>query len=215
MAKTISEIEADLDKLNGEKTTLENSIKDHTKLFPKIGVITAKGWNAFKGGIVSIAGGDDEALFKEFSEAHKLQTETKIRVDIAQKKLKSLNVEITELKNRKERYAKLELKIKALDLKSSFSDIDNNIDDFGQTLDLLEAHYDKTVMGAYMQEKMGLLLNSQAICTARKRCATMKPERVSPETIRNEMFPESSDKFSQRDYYQKLHPRSEESIGAK
>ena len=70
-------------------------------------------------------------------------------------------------------------------------------------LDALERVYDKSVMGAYLQDKIGQLLNSNAICMARNRCAKLDPEKIDPETIRKELFPESSKGYQRSDYHDK------------
>ena len=67
-----------------------------------------------------------------------------------------------------------------------------DLGDIDKVLDEVERLYDRTVLGAYMQDKIGQLLNSQVICAARKRCATGDPERIDPQKIRDELFPTST-----------------------
>ena len=83
------------------------------------------------------------------------------------------------------------LTIDALKLQARFSELDDNLEDIDQVLDSVETIYDRTVLGAYMQDKIGQLLNSQVICTARKRCAIRDPEKIPPGVIQRELFPTS------------------------
>ncbi len=85
-----------------------------------------------------------------------------------------------------------EAMIEALALQAKVSELDADLGDIDKVLDEVERLYDRTVLGAYMQDKIGQLLNSQVICAARKRCATGDSERIDPKKIQDELFPTST-----------------------
>ncbi len=88
--------------------------------------------------------------------------------------------------------------IDALRLQVKVSDLDASLGNIDQVLDQVERIYDRTVLGAYMQDKIGQLLNSQVICAARKRCAVGDPRKIPPSQIRDELFPSTQ---TRRSYY--------------
>ncbi len=95
-----------------------------------------------------------------------------------------------------------EATIETLDLRQKLSELGDDLEDIDTVLDEVERIYDRTVLGAYMQDKIGQLLNSQVICTARKRCATRDPQKIDSDVIQKELFPTSTQTRS--DYYEKV-----------
>ena len=77
-------------------------------------------------------------------------------------------------------------------------------DDVDDILDGIEAVYDKSLLGAYLQDKIGQLLNSNVICRTIKRCRVREPSRISPEDIQKELFPETQ---TRSEYYEKVKKR--------
>ena len=66
------------------------------------------------------------------------------------------------------------LTIDALKLQARFSELDDNLEDIDQVLDSVETIYDRTVLGAYMQDKnrsviklSSYLYSSQKMCHKR------------------------------------------------
>ncbi len=86
--------------------------------------------------------------------------------------------------------------IETLRLRVKLSDLDDSLGNIDEVLDQVERIYDNTVLGAYMQDKIGQLLNSQVICTARKRCAVGDPRKIPPSQIRDELFPSTQTRES-------------------
>ncbi len=64
----------------------------------------------------------------------------------------------------------------------------NNDDNLNE----IEKQYDRTVMGAYVQDKVTQLVNSLTICKAVKRCSKNETEKVAPDFVQKELFPSSS-----------------------
>ena len=94
----------------------------------------------------------------------------------------------------------LENRIKLLTLKDKFSDIADDYGAVDKAMDDIVDKYDKTVMGAYVQDKIGMLLNSQVICSAQKRCSKSDESSIPGDRIRRELFP-ASDKSRYNYYY--------------
>ena len=69
----------------------------------------------------------------------------------------------------------------------------------------MESVYDKSLLGAYVQDKIGQLLNSQVICSARKRCLDGDPKKIPAEKIKDELFPETRHRS---DYFDRVKSRS-------
>jgi prefoldin subunit 5 len=99
----------------------------------------------------------------------------------------------------------LQNRLRTADLRSDFMELDIKKLRVEATLDDMEKLYDKSVLGAYLQDKFGQLLNSQSICSAVKRCAVSDPKKIDPEKIRQELFPESKEVRS--DYYDKVNKK--------
>ena len=100
----------------------------------------------------------------------------------------------------------LSSKLRMADLRMSFMELDFKTNKVETTLDDMERIYDKSLLGAYLQDKMGQLLNSQVICMAQKRCAVSDPKKIDAEKIRQELFPESQ--AIRGDYYEKVNKKS-------
>ena len=100
-------------------------------------------------------------------------------------------------------FDEVKLNTQFLKFSLNYTKLFNNLATIDEQLDAIERVYDKSVMGAYLQDKIGQLLNSDVICTARKRCLDSKPIKISPETIRKELFPESVSGKQRSDYHDK------------
>jgi hypothetical protein len=77
--------------------------------------------------------------------------------------------------------------------------------EIGKSLDEVEKVIDKSRLGVYMQDKVGLLLSSDAFCNAQKRCQGNPAERKELDTsYLKEVFPEiGSAKRTGTQYYDK------------
>ncbi|MCB0347876.1 MAG: hypothetical protein KDD37_03530 [Bdellovibrionales bacterium] len=209
-ASSTARIDSELSRLEVERLNLENTIKKENELFPRVGAAVAQGWSAFRGGVVRTFGGDDSKLEEEFNGAREWNSKREQRVDQAQAQLDKVKMQIESTKQDRTNIANFERKLRATQVQADFAALETEIKDFDRKLDLVESQYDKSLMGAYIQDKIGQLLNSQAICAARKRCATNDPQKIDPEVIRQELFPESAKTRS--DYYEKV--KSRRSTGA-
>ena len=78
----------------------------------------------------------------------------------------------------------------------------NDLDD---ELDEMERILDKGAIGVYMKQKMGLLLNSQVICSSVKRCNVKDPKQVSNTKIADELFPDTGKTTRKGSYYDKVN----------
>ncbi|MNK80876.1 hypothetical protein D3C87_1006090 [compost metagenome] len=98
-----------------------------------------------------------------------------------------------------------ESRLRTAELGSAFLELDLKTYGVDATLNDMEKIYDKSVLGAYLQDKFGQLLNSQSICSAMKRCAVSDPKKIDAEKIRQELFPESQ--AIRSDYYEKVNKK--------
>jgi hypothetical protein len=92
----------------------------------------------------------------------------------------------------------LETKIEIQALEAQFEGADDKIDE-------LERLYDRSQVGAYVQEKVSQLVNSITICRAMRRCAVKDEQPLDPKLIQEELFPES--KATRSEHYQKVKTR--------
>lgn len=76
-----------------------------------------------------------------------------------------------------------------------FSEIRNKHYDIGAQLDEFERLVDKSSLGVYLQDKIGLLLSSNAICNASQRCKTGERKELDKSYLK-EVFPEMNDENS-------------------
>lgn len=92
---------------------------------------------------------------------------------------------------KKQRETNLRNQIKHLKLTASFSKLEDNIDSMDDALNKVSEKYDKSIVGAYIRDKISGLLNSKAFCSAQKSCSKATFSEVEPHEIRLELFPES------------------------
>ena len=150
-----------------------------------------------------------EEKLNRYNEARRRQIEIERELRIERGALRILTERLEGLENRitdevpvdarrePERQA---LTIETLGLQVKLSDLGDNLRDIDHVLDEVERLYDNTVLGAYMQDKIGQLLNSQVICAARKRCAVGDPRKIPPSQIRDELFPSTQTRESYYDH---------------
>lgn len=100
----------------------------------------------------------------------------------------------------------LNTKLRVADLRMSLMELDFKKNGIDATLNDMERIYDKSLLGAYLQDKMGQLLNSQVVCSVQKRCMGTDPKMIDSQRIRNEIFPESE--AVRGNYYEKVNKKS-------
>ena len=65
-------------------------------------------------------------------------------------------------------------------LLADFATLQKKVGDTDLALEKAAGMYDKSVLGAYLKDKLGLLLNSQVICEANARCRVPERKEVYP-----------------------------------
>ncbi len=91
--------------------------------------------------------------------------------------------------------------LRKMDVRTSFQEFSSKVDQTDLALQRLSMAYDKSLVGAYLKDKIGSLLNSSAMCEVVKQC---KPGVVAPNIKKdyiNDLFPNTGN--STRSTYQK------------
>lgn len=88
---------------------------------------------------------------------------------------------------------------------AKYKDILGDVD---LALEKISGIYDKTVLGAYLKDKMGLLLNSQVMCEAAARCRVPERKEISSDRIQQALFPGTEDSSRKGNLYDKTHGNS-------
>ncbi|MEN0060395.1 MAG: hypothetical protein AAGB31_16260 [Bdellovibrio sp.] len=86
-----------------------------------------------------------------------------------------------------------------------FSRLQRSIGDTDLTLEKISNSYDKTLLGAYLKDKMGLLLNSNLMCEGYNRCKVPEPKKIPNENIEKTLFPDTSNSTRKQNYYDKAY----------
>ena len=100
-----------------------------------------------------------------------------------------------------------DLKIEGLEVQADLFKLTNRTGNIDRELDSIERVYDRALLGAYLQDKIGQLLNPQVICAARRRCMTNSVQKIDPQVIQRELFPTSANP-TRSDYYEKVRSSS-------
>ncbi len=95
--------------------------------------------------------------------------------------------------------------IKALETKIEIQSLDAQFEGADDKIDELERLYDRSQVGAYVQEKVSQLVNSLTICRAMRRCEVKDETPIDAKSIQEELFPES--KATRSEHYQKVKTR--------
>ena len=137
---------------------------------------------------------------------------TERAIAAARESLTSTNTQLQTAQGDDEEEKKaLELQVRLLNTTMKFQNLRLNVESIDDTLDDIERVYDQSVLGAYFQDKIGQLLNSQVFCkAARRRCDDPNPYPINPEIIRNELFPDTeeyrgSNSKNEKAYYDKVN----------
>lgn len=110
----------------------------------------------------------------------------------------------------------LDTKLAAMQLMDDFKTLEVDGLSIEQKLDKLDAKLDSSILAAYFQDKIGLLLNSQVFCTAvNERCKTSNSVHVpiGPDKLK-QVFPNidaTSNSRSGQQYWDKEHPSTGQS----
>ncbi|MFZ4403174.1 MAG: hypothetical protein ACOYOK_03655 [Pseudobdellovibrionaceae bacterium] len=93
-------------------------------------------------------------------------------------------------------------------LVGDFERVKSDVGDLDQTLDILITKMDQATIGSYVKDKLGLLLNSQLICKAVKRCSVAEPQRIPNEEVEKALFPGTASSTRKQDYYNKINNKN-------
>ncbi len=191
------------EELKRYEDELQSSLKELTKA--NTAYSASRSWLGF--------GAGDPNLEKAYLAAQRKHDEAKAKIqpkiNTAQTQLRSvdrdLDIELRIVKKDQDKLENLQKQLKSAGLTTDFNQLQYRLDNTDDTLDEMEKIYDKAMIGSYVQDKIGQLLNSQVICTAQKRCGPTEPIKIEAEVIRKELFPESSSKNIRKDYYNKVN----------
>lgn len=88
-------------------------------------------------------------------------------------------------------------------LLSKYEDLRKNFYDQNSALDRISREYDSSLLGAYIKDKLGFMLNSPAMCDVQKQCAAGAKSAVIKGTELNNIFKGPDSAKSTRLNYQK------------
>ncbi len=214
------EIQAKLDSLLNDKLRLQKSIAEYeakmTELRQSVEA-TQKGLDE-KSGVWIFESEEESRLKNQLHTARNLYTfeQTKgagARLRVAQGMLADVDKEIDVLlatvskdeAKKDETMRALMQKIKSQGLAIDFAALGTKLKGTDEALDYIEGVYDKTLVGAYLQDKIGQLLNSQVICAANNRCSVAGAQDILPTVIQKELFPNS--RKARSEYYEKVNSK--------
>ena len=223
--KRLKDHSADLERLKLAKVPMEKTINKQV-----IRIESAKSqmdqakqkWRDSAGGLSQ---GWFEGLFEEDGDpqmkvAHEQAKKAQASLETEREKLKKYQLELRKAERKieqtdtlidtlehdnKQRITWLVYALRSQRLSSDFNKLENQFFRMEDTLDKMEEIYDNALIGAYLQDKIGQLLNSNVICEARSRCATKDTKKISAEIIQKELFPKG--KWRRKGYYEKVQRR--------
>ncbi len=128
------------------------------------------------------------------------------KLTIISQRIDSLSIETNKIQDNKVKTEVnidlLRTKIKEQSVTMGFNELNQELNNVDHTLDEIEQVYDKSRLGAYFQDKMGQLLNSQVICQIRRRCWSKGKDPIPAKDIQKELFPETK---SRSEYWEKVN----------
>ncbi|WP_413289344.1 hypothetical protein [Bdellovibrio sp. HCB337] len=86
-----------------------------------------------------------------------------------------------------------------------FATLQKKVGDTDLALEKISGAFDNKVLGAYVKDKMGLLLNSQVMCEAAARCRVSGRKEISADRIQQVLFPGTADSSRKGNLYDKTH----------
>ena len=184
----ISELKSAVEKQSHEISRLENKKPNQSN----------------RNTLWTYAHGTNEAHKRNLKAARKKHEDLKAQLDSAKTEVRELDSEITAIEAI-ETNTQQTLRLNALSLENKFFQQGSELNNIDSKLDDMERIYDQAEVGAYFQDKIGQLLNSNVICKARKRCMVSEPKEIPSSVIQNELFPES--KKTRSEYYNKVKER--------
>lgn len=171
-------------------------------------------WETSAGGIGGFKSGSGDREFKKNMDA------AKSKLDMAEKSAAQLDAQVEQLNNLSTNLVQESEKndgeieninrafaaaLKSQGLISDFNILKGKIGSIDDTLDRMSTEYDKALLGAYIKDKIGLLLNSNLMCEAAKRCKSLEPTKIQNDKIEQVLFPGTSNSTRKQDYYEKVN----------
>lgn len=90
-------------------------------------------------------------------------------------------------------------------LLTDFATLHGKVGDTDMALEKVSNAYDKSIIGAYLKDKFGLLLNSQTMCEGVARCRVAERKEVTAESIQKTLFPGTEESSRKGNLYDKSH----------
>lgn len=171
--------------------------------------------NKSKGGIWGFFEGKNETVDRDKARLNEAQKKLddatkamhKTRQQMTQLKIKEIQTTAAleksdaEFKTANEAVANI---LRSQGLSVKFSDIQSKIGNADQALAYVSHIYDQRTIGAYLKDKIGLLLNSRLFCEAKKRCDVPEPMKIENKRIEEVLFPGTSGSNAS-DYYDRAN----------
>lgn len=88
-------------------------------------------------------------------------------------------------------------------LTTELSQVSRKVGSTEDALDEIRDRFDQAIIGAYIQDKVGALLNSRSLCKAAKQCVNSSAPTVSSKDISAELFPTSEPSAYREDHKSK------------
>lgn len=214
-AAALDEGTANTEKLVAEAKTRADAAKAAKDALQKPYLAAKKKYDESKcTGLCFGEGTGNDTFAKELAAAKLLYDDAKKASDDAEKEVRALNKKAYGMARRAkdqratvdEANKKFMSILQSQSVTTDFLMLKNQLGDTDKALDKMSAFYDKTMMGAYVKDKVGLLLNSQLICQARRRCDVKEPAIIPNSDIENVLFPKTGDSTRNQQYYNKANP---------
>lgn len=179
--------------------------------------VASNQWKDTAGGIFGIGrGAGDKELKKKMDEAKsKLDAAKKTTADLDEKaealnrdKVKLLQESGKEIYDLKSQNKAITTAITTQGLLTEFATLHGKVGDTDLALEKVSNAYDKSIIGAYLKDKFGLLLNSQTMCEGVARCRVPDRKEVSAESIQKTLFPGTEESSRKGNLYDKSHGTS-------
>lgn len=172
-------------------------------------------WEKSAGGIIGGfgRGSGDPALKTKMDEARaKLEVAQKAAGEL-EMKAQTLGREASGLAlaarrdeiDQKRQVAALNSAILGQSILTEFAMVQNKLGDTDMVLEKMSNAYDKSMLGAYLKDKIGLLVNSQLMCESVARCNVKERKEVPAERIQETLFPGTANSTRKGNLYDKTH----------
>lgn len=230
--KSVKDLEAGIASVNAKKTqfaqdmaTFDKQVDEATKKVQAAWKERNKAQAAFddtRGGFLGFGRGTgdkdakknlDDAQAK-FDAAKKTEVDSLKQRDELRKATEKLAIDATKDSNDLKLQNKaIATALSAQGVLMDFATLQAKLGDTDVTLEKLSNDFDKSLLGAYLKDKMGLLLNSQTMCEAVSRCTVKERKEVSAESIQKTLFPGTESSTRKGNLYDKSHGSGSGSTG--